>query len=111
MPIFAVRAWIFALRSVALATATRVVDDIAENYTLPKTTQNGVISPESAILSLMTDDQPDSPEYVTCPNCGERVPVRKMNLCFIARYDCPQCGSELLIEGDQVRAEKPPTQP
>ena len=45
-------------------------------------------------------------EHVICPECGKLVPTTRMNLCFIARYDCPHCGSVLLIEGDRVTIEK-----
>lgn len=60
--------------------------------------------------SVRINDQPESEEHVICPSCGKRVPIRKMNVCYIARYDCPHCGSEILIEGDQVTAEKPSQQ-
>lgn len=60
----------------------------------------------SVILISMTDDIVDESEHVVCPNCGKPIFIKKMNLCYIARYDCPHCGSEVLIEGDKVTAEK-----
>jgi len=57
----------------------------------------------------MVDDSSESDEYVVCPNCGKRIAIAKMNVCYIARYDCPHCGSEVLIEGDSITVEKPPS--
>lgn len=50
-------------------------------------------------------EQPEFSDRVICPECGKPVPIAKMNLCFIARYDCPHCGAALLIEGDTVKVE------
>jgi len=45
-------------------------------------------------------------EQVICPECEKMVPTARMNLCFVARYDCEHCGAVLLIEGDAVTVEK-----
>lgn len=55
----------------------------------------------------MPDDFAEPRERVTCPECGEPVSLPRMNVCYIARVDCSQCGASVLIEGDKVTAEKP----
>ncbi len=56
---------------------------------------------------FMSDDALESSDRLTCPSCGEPFPIARMNLCFIARYECPHCGASILIEGDKVTAETP----
>jgi len=56
----------------------------------------------------MNDAGPESAEHIICPICGKPVPIARMNVCYIARYDCPHCGNELLIEGDHITVENPP---
>jgi hypothetical protein len=51
------------------------------------------------------DKLQDWSERVVCPKCRKPVPT-EMNLCFIARRDCPHCGAVLLIEGDTVTEEE-----
>jgi RNA polymerase-binding transcription factor DksA len=56
---------------------------------------------------MLDDLVPD--EYVICPDCGKPIPIAKMNVCYIGRYDCPHCGVSVLIEGDRITAEKDDT--
>ena len=53
----------------------------------------------------MADDYSEPSQDVACPNCGKPVPIGKMNVCYIGRYDCPHCGVTVLIEGDKITAE------
>jgi endogenous inhibitor of DNA gyrase (YacG/DUF329 family) len=55
----------------------------------------------------MTDDFPESAENIACPKCGKPVLLPKMNVCYIARLDCPTCGASISIEGDKVTTETP----
>ena len=59
----------------------------------------------SVILFLMNDDTLESSERVKCPSCGKPFTLPRMNVCYIARQDCPHCGASILIEGDKVTAE------
>jgi len=54
---------------------------------------------------LMNDDTLESSERVKCPSCGKPFTLPRMNVCYIARQDCPHCGASILIEGDKVTAE------
>jgi endogenous inhibitor of DNA gyrase (YacG/DUF329 family) len=54
----------------------------------------------------MAEDRPEFTEQVACPNCGKPVPIGKMNVCYLGRYDCPHCGAVVLIEGDKITVEK-----
>ena len=38
---------------------------------------------------------------VTCPICRAAIAAVKMDVRFIARYTCPGCGNDVLIEGDK----------
>jgi len=53
----------------------------------------------------MADNSLEAAENITCPKCGKPVFMPKMNVCYIARVDCPNCGASILIEGDKVTAE------
>ena len=55
----------------------------------------------------MADNFLESAENITCPKCRKPVLMPKMNVCYIARLDCPNCGALILIEGDKVTAENP----
>jgi hypothetical protein len=55
----------------------------------------------------MADNFLESAESISCPKCGKPVPMPKMNVCYIVRLDCPNCGALILIEGDKVTEEKP----
>jgi DNA-directed RNA polymerase subunit RPC12/RpoP len=59
----------------------------------------------------MTDHFLESGESISCPKCGKPVLTPKMNVCYIARLDCPHCGALILIEGDKVTVETPSNQP
>jgi predicted RNA-binding Zn-ribbon protein involved in translation (DUF1610 family) len=36
-----------------------------------------------------------------CPVCETAIPILKMELRFVGRYSCPNCGNDVLIEGDK----------
>jgi hypothetical protein len=36
----------------------------------------------------------------TRPICGGAIPVPKMEVTFVSRYVCPQCGSDVVIQGE-----------
>lgn len=41
-------------------------------------------------------------ERVICPVCAD-IPTVKMDVRFIARYTCPQCGNDVAIEDARPR--------
>jgi hypothetical protein len=56
-------------------------------------------------ILMNNDDTLESLERVKCPGCGKPFTLPRMNVCYIARQDCPHCGASILIEGDKVTAE------
>jgi len=50
------------------------------------------------------EEEPKLTEHVRCPICGGRIPTARMEVRFIARYTCPTCKNDVLIEGDQLQA-------
>jgi RNA polymerase-binding transcription factor DksA len=55
---------------------------------------------------MAEDRAPESSEHVICPECGKPIPIARMNVCYIARYDCPHCGALMVIEGNRITIEK-----
>jgi predicted RNA-binding Zn-ribbon protein involved in translation (DUF1610 family) len=62
---------------------------------------------KNSVTDQDKDRERDDKEHVTCPACGAPVPIGRMNVCYIGRYDCPNCGVSILIEGDKIVAEPP----
>jgi ribosomal protein S27AE len=43
----------------------------------------------------------DEPEFITdeieCPSCGALIPIVKMDIRIIGRYNCPNCESDVFL--------------
>jgi len=44
------------------------------------------------------EEEPEFSDHVQRPICSAAIPVVKMDARIIARYVCPRCGNDVLIE-------------